>query len=546
MRSKTGNKTAFITKEKRKSMKKIIALVGAAAVCLSLAACSQQGNDYPVKIASYTFNERPDSVACLNDSVADILIACGYADRITVRSDECTQEELKNIPSAGKKSSPDISKITSAGADVVFADNTLSDESKKSLKDTDTKVMTMISAKNTGDLKMLYKNICAVVDGNNTGRDRGSQSVSEVIMTLDDLQRVVPESQVEKTACYLYDLEEKAATSSTFSGKLFDYAKTINVFDTVKQSTSLYNILMISNPQYIFCEVGLKDTLMSDDKYRVISAVMNDRVYEISSNEFDRQGLTLTSTLTTIIESEYPELINDSSSQETSVAENSKDTQESKQESSEPSGIQVKEDKSLKVTSGMTFKKGDESEDFKKVQKRLKDLGYFNDDITGYFGDVTEKAVKQFEKINSEETDGVLSTDDLILLFSADVKAADYKQDSSKQESSKQESSKQESSKQESSKQESSKQESSTVKADNSLNITDDMSFGKGDNNDDLKKIQTRLKTLGYFNDDITGYFGDVTQKAFKDFEKNNGLDTDGYMATEDLRLLFSDKAKAK
>ena len=127
------------------------------------------------------------------------------------------------------------------------------------------------------------------------------------------------------------------------------------------------------------------------------------------------------------------------------------------------------------------------------------------------------------------------------------------KQESKKEESkqeSKQEESKQESKKEESKKQESKKQESEpktiVVKADNSLKITDDTAFGQGDENDDIKKIQKRLKDLGYgeFEEGITNYFGEMTAEAFKAFQKNNGLDPDGYAGADALRLLFSDKVK--
>ena len=118
--------------------------------------------------------------------------------------------------------------------------------------------------------------------------------------------------------------------------------------------------------------------------------------------------------------------------------------------------------------------------------------------------------------------------------------------DTSKQENSKQESSKSENSKQESSKSENSKSESSKAEADDSLKITEDMAFGQGDENDDIKKIQQRLKDLGYgdFKDGITNYFGEQTAKAFKAFQKNNGMSADGFASYEALKLLFSADVK--
>ena len=183
----------------------------------------------------------------------------------------------------------------------------------------------------------------------------------------------------------------------------------------------------------------MKDKIMSDKKFKSVSAVVNGKVYEIDKNVFERQGDSMTDVLSFIIETIYPELTGKE--------------QSSKNESSK---------------------------------------------------------------------------------------------ENSKQENSKQENSKQENSKQENSKQENSKQEVSEVKADNSLKITDDMAFGQGDKDDDIKKIQKRLKTLGYgdFKDGITNYFGEQTAKAFKAYQKNNGLSADGYASPEALRLLFSADVK--
>ena len=93
---------------------------------------------------------------------------------------------------------------------------------------------------------------------------------------------------------------------------------------------------------------------------------------------------------------------------------------------------------------------------------------------------------------------------------------------------------------------EESKEESSpSIKADHSLTIDEYTAYGKGDYDEDFKKVQQRLKDLGFYNDDITGYFGEISSKAFKAFEKANGLDQDGYASPQDLELLFSDKVKA-
>lgn len=65
-----------------------------------------------------------------------------------------------------------------------------------------------------------------------------------------------------------------------------------------------------------------------------------------------------------------------------------------------------------------------EGEKVEKVQQRLKDLGYFDEDITGYFGTVTESAVKKFQQRNDLTDDGIVGSGTLKALNSDDAKKA--------------------------------------------------------------------------------------------------------------------------
>ena len=427
-------------------MKKILLLVTAVVLLMSTTACfGSGGNEYPVSIAEYTFDSKPTSVICLSDSVADILISCGYSDAITAKSDECTQEELADVPSVGSKSSPDAEKIEEISPDIVFTDETVSANFADMIENNNIKILNMVTAQDSDDIKILYESLAAIMGGNKTGRENGIKKASSLLITLDDLQRIVPENDIPITACYLYNTEYVAVTDDTFNGKLFEYANIVNICGGCQTETDVLNAINRDNPKYIFCPVGVKDKIMSDEKFQNVDAVKNNQVYEIDKNEFRRQGDSMTDVLSYIIETIYPELAGSQQSGE-----------------------------------------------------------------------------------NSKEASGERSAD------------------TSKQENSKQESSKSENSKQESSKSENSKSESSKAEADDSLKITEDMAFGQGDENDDIKKIQQRLKDLGYgdFKDGITNYFGEQTAKAFKAFQKNNGMSEDGFASYEALKLLFSADVK--
>lgn len=65
-----------------------------------------------------------------------------------------------------------------------------------------------------------------------------------------------------------------------------------------------------------------------------------------------------------------------------------------------------------------------------------------------------------------------------------------------------------------------------------------------GDKNDDVKKMQLRLKELGYISDNsCTGYYGNYTQKVIKIFQKKAGLKATGDADTETLKRLYADDA---
>lgn len=65
-----------------------------------------------------------------------------------------------------------------------------------------------------------------------------------------------------------------------------------------------------------------------------------------------------------------------------------------------------------------------------------------------------------------------------------------------------------------------------------------------GDKSEDVKKMQIRLKKLGYLNEKgCTGYYGNVTEKMIKFFQKKAGLDATGIADPKTLEVLFSDDA---
>ena len=68
----------------------------------------------------------------------------------------------------------------------------------------------------------------------------------------------------------------------------------------------------------------------------------------------------------------------------------------------------------------------------------------------------------------------------------------------------------------------------------------------KGDQNEDVLKMQTRLDELGYLDTEYDGHYGEYTAGCVREFQRVNGLEETGVADAETQRLLFSKYAKAK
>lgn len=115
---------------------------------------------------------------------------------------------------------------------------------------------------------------------------------------------------------------------------------------------------------------------------------------------------------------------------------------------------------------------GADGTDVEELQSRLRELGYM-DELTGHFGETTEAAVKKFQELNGLTVDGKVGSKTREALYSADAKANYMKY---------------------------------------------------GEQSDEVKEYQERLKELGYLTTTPDGNYGADTTAAVKRFQELNGL----------------------
>ena len=164
---------------------------------------------------------------------------------------------------------------------------------------------------------------------------------------------------------------------------------------------------------------------------------------------------------------------------------------------------------------GSTVKNGSEGADAKKVQTRLKELGYYQGKVDGKFGRASMNALKNFQTNNGLKADGVAGKDTYAKLFSAAAVSYSVQETPSPA-------------------QKTGTSESTTWKT-----------LRSGDSGTDVKQLQENLIQMGYMSGKPDGKYGTTTAEAVKAFQKRNNLTADGTAGAATLKAIYSGTAKA-
>lgn len=152
---------------------------------------------------------------------------------------------------------------------------------------------------------------------------------------------------------------------------------------------------------------------------------------------------------------------------------------------------------------------GARGDEVRKLQQQLKQLGYFTySDITGYYGVLTADAIRRFQRDNGLPVTGAVDNQTAARLASA-VKAKTTSPAPIERE-----------------------------------RLAVRLSIGAL--GDDVKRIQTKLKELGYFWTDITGYYGTATADAVRRFQQAAQLPATGVVDGETYERLIGQAPAAK
>lgn len=144
--------------------------------------------------------------------------------------------------------------------------------------------------------------------------------------------------------------------------------------------------------------------------------------------------------------------------------------------------------------------KGERGPQIANIQDQLKTLGHFPTNVrsTGYYGPVTKQSVMEFQAANGLKVDGVVGPQTKVALRTIGLQPSIE------------------------------------------TPVVEPEAYS-------TKDIQDRLKTLGYFPNDVrsTGFYGPITKQSIRAFQADNGLAVDGVAGPKTMAALQTKAAPA-
>lgn len=246
--------------------------------------------NYPVTIGGVTIDEEPKRAISMSDSIADILVSIGYEMKLVAKTNECSQEEFNILKSVGPANNPDISELKSLAPQVVLFDTEPTEDITAALNEINAKVFVLKAATDRSELEELYSNIGQIMGGKTVGLNHAKEAFKKMFISIDDLTRGVSEETVVTTACYLYSEIGEVATDDSLAGKIIEFAGAVNIAKDPSSNLIGVEELKREDPDFIFCDQGVKEKIMAKGELSNLKAVQEDRVYEIEKILMTRQG----------------------------------------------------------------------------------------------------------------------------------------------------------------------------------------------------------------------------------------------------------------
>jgi len=277
---------------------------------------------YTTSLAAY-----PERIVSLAPSATEILYAIDAGDKVVGVTDYCDYPynfkawiEAGNMTSVGGFQDTNVEVIASLNPDLILATGGVQEETVGALRDLGYKVLVLDPANIDG----VFRDIELV--GNATGkRAQATAVVNDMTSRIDAVANKVAGVAAKPKVYYEVWFTTQSIWSvgaEGFETELIAKAGGVNIFenDSLEHFQTDSEVIISKNPDIILLPVGMEtigselpfwvsfDAVKARPAWDSISAVQNDKLYQIDGNAIERPGPRIADMIETLAEIFHPEL----------------------------------------------------------------------------------------------------------------------------------------------------------------------------------------------------------------------------------------------
>lgn len=253
-----------------------------------------KGN-YPLTITDSSgmevvLEEEPQKVVSGAPNMTEMVFALGQGDKLIGRTVYCDYpEEAAKVKTVGDLLNLDLEKIISIEPDVLLLTAHLSEEAESILKEAGIQII-VVNEEN--ELEGVYSMIETVGRVLNAEKE-ASVAVEDMKNRIEQVAMSIAAEEVP-SVYYVVGFGEYGdytAGGDTFLHQMLTHAGGKNIAGDMSGWQFSLEKLVEADPEIIIIQNGMKESFVTDENYSNLSAVVNDRVYEIDNNLLERQGV---------------------------------------------------------------------------------------------------------------------------------------------------------------------------------------------------------------------------------------------------------------
>lgn len=253
-----------------------------------------------------TIESEPMKVVSMAPGITELIFKLGKEDKLIGRTTYCDYpKEAAKIEPVGTLQKPDIEKIISLEPDIVIASTHFSEESEKQLTDLGVKVLVLYEEHDMEGVYSMIETLGTILNANNNA----AKIIEEMKTSIETTAKAI-EGKEAPSVYYVVGFGEYGdytAGGDTFISQLITLAGGENIAKDVSGWSYSLESLVEADPDFIIIADDMKDSFVTADVYKDLSAVKSGHVYGIDKNLLERQGYRNAQGIETLAKILHPE-----------------------------------------------------------------------------------------------------------------------------------------------------------------------------------------------------------------------------------------------